>query len=747
MDRAGEERALRAALERGYLSAEQVARAQAEAQGQPLLPILAARYLTSPQVTELRALLAGPSGPRGEAPRAPSPPPALGATPGLGGGFGLSPAPAAQAPARLGPYLLEEELGRGGMGAVYRARHVELGRVVALKTLLGESPRALARFRTEAEAMARLNHPNVVRIHEVGEDQGRCYLAMQLVEGESLWARVLRAGPLSPREAADAIAQAALGVSAAHGAGFLHRDLKPENLLAHPDGRVLVTDFGLAKDTSSHQDLTRTGQVLGTVAFMPPEQARGQAEAVDERSDVYGLGASLFALLSGAAPFSGDSPVSVLAAVMRGPIPRLQEFDPQIDPRLAAICERCLAKDSAQRFQSAAELAEVLQAWLGSKEFAPGRPRWRLAWVGLGVALCAGVALAGALRAPPAAPTPSPSEARPAPSRSQRREGVPEVSRAQLRAWLSEPRLRVDHLEGRGITLDGDRIVTWGQGVRVWDVESGALHATWAGRDIFGLVASPEGYTFGGREGVIYRWERGAEEPRELVRLGKEPLSEFALGEGVLGVAQGRTALVVDLASGELRQRLEGHGEELRGVAFSSQGLIATCCGIPLDETEHASEHAVRLWDAKTGALLLRRSLVAMPHAIAFEPAGDRFALAAEGTRLLLYSRAGERLRAFEGEGASGPLTPISAHRGVVRALAFDPSGRFLVSVSATHGFRKNNEIRLWEVESGRELLWIRGRAATPWSVAFAAGGRVVVGTRGGAEVWELRGIPELAPD
>ena len=135
-----------------------------------------------------------------------------------------------------------------------------------------------------------------------------------------------------------------------------------------------------------------------------------------------------------------------------------------------------------------------------------------------------------------------------------------------------------------------------------------------------------------------------------------------------------------------------------------------------------------------------------MPQAIAFAPDGERFAVAAEGTRLLLYSRAGERLRAYEGEGASGPLTPVSAHRGTVRSVAFDPSGRFLASVCSPFGPQDRDELRIWEVESGRELLCTARHPTSPWSVEFGPGGRVAVGLRGGGQVWELRGLPELAP-
>ncbi|MCO5170263.1 MAG: serine/threonine protein kinase [Planctomycetes bacterium] len=298
---------------------------------------------------------------------------------------------------RFGPYDVERELGRGGMGVVYVARHRALGRRVALKVLpalVTES--RVQRFLTEAQAAARLRHDHVVTVHEAGQDDaGRHWIAMDLVEGESLAARLLRGGPLEPREAARIARALAAGVAHAHAMGVLHRDLKPDNVLLRPDGAPLVVDFGLAKDARRAEALTRTGDVLGTPGYLAPEQADGRSGEADARTDVYGLGATLFHMLAGAPPFQGSVAVAVLARVIRDAAPAPSTLAPGVPPALDAICARCLAKDPADRYPTAAALGEDLDRFLRGEApaGAPRRPRGRAvvvaALVGL-LALAAG---------------------------------------------------------------------------------------------------------------------------------------------------------------------------------------------------------------------------------------------------------------------------------------------------------------------------------------------------------------------
>ncbi len=271
---------------------------------------------------------------------------------------------------RIGPYVVERELARGGMGVVYVARHPELERTVALKLLPADADaRLLERFAIEARAAARLRHPNIVAIHDVGQDGGRSYLTMDLIEGESLAARVARAGPFPPREAVALIAKLAHAMAYAHERSILHRDIKPANVLVDGRGEPFLVDFGLAKDVSREATgLTVAGQILGTPAYMPPEQAEGNPELIDRRCDVYSLGATLFETLTGRPPFLGPTIVNVIAQLVENEAPLASRTAPTpIDADLDTICACCLEKEPDQRYPTAGSLARDLDRWLAGE--------------------------------------------------------------------------------------------------------------------------------------------------------------------------------------------------------------------------------------------------------------------------------------------------------------------------------------------------------------------------------------------
>jgi serine/threonine protein kinase/WD40 repeat protein len=299
-------------------------------------------------------------------------------------------------PRQLGDFEVLDEIARGGFGVVYRARQRSLNRLVALKVLLGgefANADARRRFRTEAEAVARLQHPHIVTIHEVGEHEGMPFYAMELVEGRSL-AEVVTRQPLAPRVAADLLRQVAEAIHYAHSRGVLHRDLKPSNILLDELGRPRVTDFGLARQLESDTQITRPDQMLGSPSYLPPERLRRHREGApvsdparlefasklagsetgapakvgegipDAATDIYSLGATLYHLLTGRPPFVGDSIHAVLAQVEHDEPVSLRRLNPAVSRDLETVCLKCLEKDPARRYANAADLAADLGRFL-----------------------------------------------------------------------------------------------------------------------------------------------------------------------------------------------------------------------------------------------------------------------------------------------------------------------------------------------------------------------------------------------
>jgi serine/threonine protein kinase len=271
-------------------------------------------------------------------------------------------------PRILGDYELLEEIGRGGMGIVFRARQRSLNRLVALKLIRGgrfSSELEITRFRSEAEAAATLEHSNIVAIHEVGEHEGQHYLSMRLIEGQSLANLISNSSSkISTREAARFVATTtAYAMHHAHQRGILHRDLKPSNILIDADGEPYVMDFGLAKRLDHDSCLTVTGATLGTPSYMSPEQAGGQ-KTLTTATDVYSLGTILYELLTGRPAFKGDTTVDTLNQIREKMPSRLTSINPNVDRDLETICLKCLEKDPQRRYQTAQAVADELNRFL-----------------------------------------------------------------------------------------------------------------------------------------------------------------------------------------------------------------------------------------------------------------------------------------------------------------------------------------------------------------------------------------------
>jgi Tol biopolymer transport system component len=327
----------------------------------------------------------------------------------------------------IGPYEILSPLGAGGMGEVYRARDSRLGREVALKVLPESFSRdadRLRRFEQEARAVAALNHPNILAIHNIGEQDGAPFIVSELLEGRSLRTE-LENGALSPRKASDYAAQIAQGLAAAHDKSIVHRDLKPENIFLTTEGRVKILDFGLAKlvpsargtkDESDGLTLTSSpteaGTVMGTAGYMAPEQVRGSG--VDSRTDIFAFGAVLYEMISGKRAFRRDTAAETMTAILKDDPPELSEMDYPVSTGLERIVRRCLEKQPEQRFQSAKDLAFALEALSGttSKSAANvaiagdvGKMPWpAFVAVAAVVGLALGAAIAWYVRPAPAAP-------------------------------------------------------------------------------------------------------------------------------------------------------------------------------------------------------------------------------------------------------------------------------------------------------------------------------------------------------
>jgi WD40 repeat protein/tRNA A-37 threonylcarbamoyl transferase component Bud32 len=605
-------------------------------------------------------------------------------------------------------YEVLGELGRGGMGVVYKARQVKLNRLVALKMILAgglADGAALARFRSEAQAVAALQHPNVVQVHEVGEHDGWPFFSLEYLDGGSL-AQNLDGTPLPPARAAGLVATLARAMDYAHERGILHRDLKPANVLLSADGTPKIADFGLAKQLEGDSGNTQSGTVVGTPSYMAPEQAQASKE-IGPRADVYALGAILYELLTGRPPFKAPTPLETLVqAAMDEPVPP-SRLNPRVPADLETICLKCLRKLPRKRYLSALRLAEDLERFEAGEPIR-ARPvgllergwKWARRRPALAGLLASLVWLAAAaVLLPTLAWSQAESARMKAESARKKAEGAQKREEEQRLAAEEQRRkarvLSVSLLLDRGISLSEQKdprgLLWMTRALEVLGNEDADLEhvirgnlAAWGSqvhplRFLFpgaqSALFSPDGKTlltvgYGG----ILRWD-----PATGKRLGEidrdyVPRAAYSAdGSKVVSYGYGSTRLWGATSDRPFGEEVKGEGKAQR-LALSPNGkLLATATG-----------DTVRLWDAETG----RQAGVPLKQpghvtVLAFRP-DSKALLVASGKTARLFDLAGK------------PLGKVmDQHTYAITLGAFSPDGKWVAT--ACHG----GEARLWDGTTG----------------------------------------------
>lgn len=632
---------------------------------------------------------------------------------------------------RVDGYEIVGELGRGGMGVVYRARQIALGREVALKMVLAGpvlSPQARRRFEHEAQSIGRLHHPNVVQVFDVGEQGGRPFLAMELVEGGPLSQR-LAGHPRPPRPSARLVEVLARAVHYAHQHGVVHRDLKPANILVGSDAtadptQVKITDFGLAKDLlGSITPLTQSGALLGTPSYMAPEQARGGDQAVGPPADVYALGAILYELLTGVPPFRAATPLDTLVQVVHTEPVHVNRLQPSIPRDLATICHKCLEKEPGRRYVRAADLADDLQRFLNTEPIV-ARPvgragrmwRWArrnpsLAGLAVLTAVVAGIALGtvlwqwqAAVDARSRADTLAVSEAMSHVVAQQERDAADDARRRAERAAVGLVLDRAISLCERGETTDGllwlARGLEQAAATGAPDLEAAfrANVTAWGSRTLVPRESPPQGasitsvaFTYDGRHLLAGRWANQWATP----------------GPGVA-------------------QLWDPDGWRPAGPALSDPDpvLAAVCNPSGHRILTASSKGAVRLWDRVTGRPIGDPLPTdGLMTAVAFGPDGRRFAVAGENAQ-----HRGEAV--LWDTAAMKPVAPTLLHPGRVNAVTFTPDGATLVtgcSVTDDSGAVVGGEVRMWDAASGTARGRAIAHADAVTAVAVSPDGRLIL--------------------
>jgi eukaryotic-like serine/threonine-protein kinase len=667
----------------------------------------------------------------------------------------------------FGDYELIKELGRGGMGIVYKARQISLNRLVALKLLKSDilaSDEERRRFQNEAEAVAFLDHPRIVPIYEVGEHDGRQYFSMKFVDGPSLDKRLADFAP-DPKAIARLVETAARAMQHAHQRGILHRDLKPANILLDDGGQPHITDFGLAKRIESNSEMTVSGAILGTPSYMAPEQASGRRGAVSTATDIYGLGAVLYALLTGRPPFRGNTVVETIRLVQEHVPAAPSKFNPSISRDLDAICLKCLEKDPSRRYASAQALADDLHCCfrfrpIAARRVSPIRRAWlycrrntlaaglMTATIALVVASMIGVfsTLRGRLLARQFAHEQelafrsrydfTISHVQPAwENYDLARMGhllhtfirqdpafefahpEPNFDPEGFEAHFWKRRLASGHQNFRGRTSvafspDGGRIVFAAEdGFEVWEVSSGRMIR---GRQRFRDNKSVESVAFsqdgtliatGLEDGSIEVFKAQSGEKAFVIEGHTRSVTSVRFspdGGRLLSSSADRTIRLWEAGTGREAGCFNGHTDRVSSADFSRDG--ARIASGSYDGT-------IRFWDSMTGRMTLKIPGNFGPIlSVAFSPDGRELAAADSFRGLRVWDALSGQTRSVLGESRDGSFQGYTC-------VAYSSDGRRLAAACS------DLSLRIWDTSDGREALALKGHGSPVTCLAFSPDG------------------------
>jgi len=618
-------------------------------------------------------------------------------------------------------YQILERLGHGGMGVVYKARQKNLGRIVALKMILAgphASPEELARFRRAAEVVAKLAHPNIVQIHEVGEHDGRPFLSLEFVEGGGL-DKKLAGAPMPAREAAQLVETLARAIHHANLQGVVHRDLKPANVLLSAGGTPKITDFGLARQGAGSGE-TRSGDILGTPSYMSPEQAAGRNSEIGPATDVYALGATLYELLTGRPPFRADNAIETLRQVVDQEPVSPSQLQPSMPRDLVTVCLKCLQKSPIKRYASAEALADDLRRFLDGRPIqARQTPTWErtLKWARRRPALAGLYALAIVAAVVLGLYT---IWLRDALDETEHQRSAAQKAQKDAEAAAEERRLQLVRArldDGSRLLDEGDwfaALLPFADALQLdqKDTKRAEIHRT---RLSAILRQCPRLVQFWPQEADVVHAEFTADGRRVLT-------------------ASGKTARLIDTDTGKDAAPPMIHDQTISSVTLSPDGLrIATA----------ADDHTVQIWDAATSRrigepLALQEPIVN----VAFAADVDRIITA---TRNIAYQVTIQAWQVSSGKPINKPLTTPT---GPLSSVAFSADGRLAATAHLVNTKAGDHPaLTVWDVGSGKAVFDARNVPGSFMQIRFSPnGGRVAAANADGTvRAWDCTTGKETA--